>query len=166
MLSWLLWEHIGEAQGNKNNFTFKVSLGEGGREEQRVGVKLPAVTYLLCFSRDRNPSLFRYLNPCSFLSPEIKYSISKVKRLKLLVILIQSFQQNNFKVCICTFYHCSKSWRSTPNKRKIVLKDPKINLKRITFAETHLDRILFCHILPEISEVDDSLFIRIKAHLF
>lgn len=135
MLSWLLWEHIGEAQGKKNNFTFKVSLGEGGREEQWVGVKLPTVIYLLCFFCDVNPSLFRYLNPCSFLSPGIKYSISKVKCLKLLVILIQSFQQNNFKVCICTFYHCSKARRSPPNKRKILLKDPKINLKIISFAK-------------------------------
>lgn len=69
-------EHIGEAQGNKNNFTFKVSLGEGGREEQWVGVKLPAM-YLLCFSCDVNLSLLRCLNTWSFLSPWINYSTSK-----------------------------------------------------------------------------------------
>lgn len=70
-------EHIGEAQGNKNNFTFKVSLGEGGQGRTVGGVKLPAVIYLLCFSCDVNLSLLRCLNTWSFLSPRINYSTSK-----------------------------------------------------------------------------------------
>ena len=53
-----------------------------------------------------------------------------------------------------------------PNKRKILLKDPKINLKMVTFNKMHLTRILVCHIHPEVSKVNDSLFIFIKAHLY